>query len=58
MALLLAEVVWLPLAALLSVCLFQVFTDGLTPWSISHHCSALCLIRELNGRDRIKVFSW
>lgn len=57
-ALLLAEVVWLPLAALLSVCLFRVFTDGLTPWSISHHCSALCLIRELNGRDRIKVFSW
>lgn len=26
-------------------CLFQVFTDGLTPWSISHHCSAMCFIR-------------
>lgn len=41
-----------------AVCLFQVFTDGVTPWSISSHCSALCLIRELNGLDRIKAFSW
>lgn len=56
--LLLAEVACPLLEALLSVCLFQVFTDGVTPWSISSNCSALCLIRELNGLDSIKAFSW
>lgn len=50
----------LPLCLLLAAlcCVFQVFTDGVTPWSISSHCSALCLIRELNGLDRIKAFAW